>query len=127
MQVAGPQTCGILHQAIDQHDDFETLCGHFRLEIIDGVAHANSFPAVTKLQSLRYGLKSAAATVLRTSPSFNRVFNCWPLLVSFAARKTFPVCASVVMEYPRPSTCSGPSRRNRASNPPNLFLNSSNR
>ena len=38
------------------------------------------------------------STLLKTSPAFKRVFKCWPTFTSFAARKTFPVAASIVME-----------------------------
>ncbi len=38
------------------------------------------------------------ATLLKTSPACKRVFKCWSTLTSFAARKTFPVAASIVME-----------------------------
>jgi len=40
MQIAGAEPDGVLHHAVDQHDDFGALRGdRFGLEIISGVAH----------------------------------------------------------------------------------------
>ena len=42
MQIAGAEFDGVLHHAVDQHDDFGSLRGdRFGLEIIGGIAHGD--------------------------------------------------------------------------------------